>query len=183
MQDIAKDLKDPKMRKLINDYRLEGFASEELGKIVAQIANDELPSELRKFLVKVRNVRNNYYLTISGKAVTGGEALRNYGVVSQPGDSAEGMSDKTESMIKQVERTVGQYQKLYGLPSVEAGMLDSLRTPTGTSTFDVRSIPVEDAQSTGIADAAKAAFGEYDPNKYDYRRNPETGRVQRKEKE
>lgn len=180
MQDIDKDLKDPKMRKLINDYRLEGFASEELGKIVAQIANDQLPSELRKFLVKVRNVRNNYYLNISGKAVTGGEALRNYGVVSQPGDSAESMSDKTESMIKQVERTIGQYQKLYGLPSVEAGMLDSLRTPTGTSTFDVRSMPVEDAQSTGIADAAKAAFGEYDPNEYDYRRDPDTGRMQRK---
>lgn len=183
MQDIAKDLKDPKMRKLINDYRLEGFASEELGKIVAQIANDELPSELRKFLVKVRNVRNNYYLTISGKAVTGGEALRNYGVVSQPGDSAEAMSDKTESMIKQVERTIGQYQRLYGLPSVDAEMIGSLRTPTENSTFDVRSMPVEDAESTGMADAAKAAFGEYDPKKYDYRRNPETGRLQRKEKE
>ena len=86
-------------------------------------------------------------------------------------------------MIKQVNRTISQYQKLYGLPSVEAEMLDSLRTPTNTSTFDVRSVPVDDSQSAGIADAAKAAFGEYDPDKYDYRRNPETGRVQRKEKE
>ena len=180
MQDIAKDLKNPKMRKLIDDYRLEGFASEELGKIVAQIANDELPSDLRKFLVKVRNVRNNYYLTISGKAVTGGEALRNYGVVSQPGDSATAMADKTESMIKQVDRTISQYQRLYGLPSVEAGMLDSLRTPTENSTFDVRSMPVEDAQSTGIADAATTAFGSYDPSRYTY--GYENGRLWREAK-
>lgn len=184
MQSISKDLKDPKIRKLIDDYRLEGFASEELGKIVAQIANDELPSELRKFLVKVRNVRNNYYLTISGKAVTGGEALRNYGVVAQPGDSAASMTDKTDSMIKQVDRTINQYQKLYkDLPKIDETMIESLRNPTENSTFDVRSIPIEDAQSTGMADAAKAAFGSYDPDKYDYRRDPDTGRMQRKLRE
>lgn len=183
MQDIAKSLKDPNIRKMIDDNRLESFASEEMGKIVSQIANDQLPSDLRKFLVKVRNVRNNYYLTISGKAITGGEAMRNYGVVSQPGDSAASMSDKTDSMINNVNRTIDQYQKLYGLPSLEAGMIDSLRTPTETSTFDVRSVPVYESQSSDIADAAKSTFGEYDPDKYDYRRNPETGRVQRATKE
>ena len=144
MQDIAKDLKDPKMRQIINEYQLESFASEELGKIVAQIANDKLPSELRKFLVKVRNVRNNYYLTISGKAVTGGEALRNYGVVSQPGDNAEVMSDKTEAMVKQVERTIGQYQRLYGLPSIDTETINTFRAPGENSNFDVRSLPAQD---------------------------------------
>lgn len=150
MQDIAKDLKDPKMRKLINEYQLESFASEEFGKIVAQIAIDELPSELRKFLVKVRNVRNNYYLTISGKAVTGGEALRNYGVVSQPGDNAEVMSDKTEAMVKQVERTIGQYQRLYGLPSIDTETINTFRTPGENSNFDVRSLPAQDDSVSAI---------------------------------
>lgn len=180
MQDIAKSLKDPNIRKMIDDNRLESFASEEMGKIVSQIANDQLPSDLRKFLVKVRNVRNNYYLTISGKAVTGGEAMRNYGVVSQPGDSAASMSDKTDSMINNVNRTIDQYQKLYGLPSLDAGMIDSLRTPTETSTFDVRSVPVDESQSAGIANAATASFGSYDPNTYTY--GYENGRLWREKK-
>jgi len=182
MQDISNDLKKPAIRKLIKDYRLESFASEELGKIVAQISNDELPSELRKFLVKVRNVRNNYYLSISGKAVTGGEALRNYGVIPQPGDSAEFMSDKVESVISQINRTILQNQKLYGLPPIDTATLNTFRAEKPDSTFDVRSLDINDQDSSGLESSIRSAFGEYDPKKYDYRRDPNTGQMQRKAK-
>ena len=90
------------------------------------------------------------------------------------------MSDKTDSMINNVNRTIDQYQKLYGLPSLEAGMIDSLRTPTETSTFDVRSVPVDESQSTGIANAATSSFGSYDPNTYTY--GYENGRLWREKK-
>ncbi len=182
MQDIATSLKDPKIRKMIDDYRLESFASEELGKIVAQIANDQLPSELRQFLVKVRNVRNSYYLSISGKAVTGGEALRNYGVVATPGDSASSMSDKTNAMISQLNRSIDQYQTLYGLPAIDVETMKKLRLTRKDGVFDVRQLPVEDQQEN-IGQAAKNAFGSYEPNIYDYRRDPQTGRMQRAKKE
>jgi len=180
MQDISNDLKNPKIRKLIKDNRLESFASEELGKIVAQIANDELPSELRKFLVKIRNVRNNYYLSISGKAVTGGEALRNYGVVPQPGDTAEFMSDKVDSMIGQINRTILQNQKLYGLPPLDTATLNTFRSEKPDSTFDIRSLNINDQDSPNIESSVRSAFGEYDPTKYDYRSNPNTGQMERK---
>ena len=126
---------------MIDDYRLEGFASEELGKIGAQIANEQLPSELRQFLVKIRNIRNNYYLTISGKAVTGGEALRNYGVVSQPGDSAAVMSDKTDAMLAQANRSINQYRTLYGLPAIDVESMKQLRETGKDGTFDIRQLP------------------------------------------
>ena len=188
MQDIAKDLKDPKIRALISEYRLEAFASEGFGTTLAQISMDQIPPELRKFLTKVAYVRNNYYRTTSGLNVTGGEAMRNYNVVPSPGDSPEKLADKAETMIGQIDRTVKQYQSLYGLPAIDSETLQSFRTPGVNASgqqfnFDARSLPVDDSQSDGIADAARAAFGEYDPNKYDYRRNPETGRVQRKAKE
>jgi hypothetical protein len=182
MQDISNDLKNPKIRKLIADNRLESFASEELGKIVAQIANDELPSELRKFLVKIRNIRNNYYLSISGKAVTGGEALRNYGVVPQPGDTAEFMSDKVDAMIGQINRTILQNQKLYGLPPIDTATLNTFRSEKPDSTFDIRSLDINDQDSSSIESSVRSAFGEYDPAKYDYRRNPDTGKMERKQK-
>lgn len=158
MKDIATKLKDPKIRKMIDDYRLEGFASEELGKIGAQIANEQLPSELRQFLVKIRNIRNNYYLTISGKAVTGGEALRNYGVVSQPGDSAAVMSDKTDAMLAQATRSINQYRTLYGLPAIDVESMKQLRETGKDGNFDVRQLPVEDQQENIVDVPGKGRF-------------------------
>lgn len=158
MKDIASSLKNPKMQKMIDDYRLEGFASEELGKIGAQIANTQLPSELRQFLVKVRNIRNNYYLTISGKAVTGGEALRNYGVVPQPGDNAAVMADKTDAMLSQANRTINQYRTLYGLPAINEMAMSQLRASGKDGTFDVRNLPVEDQQENIIDVPGKGKF-------------------------
>lgn len=149
MKDIQEDLKNPKIRKLIADNRLEAFASEELGKIVSQIANEGLPSELRQFLIKVRSVRNNYYLTISGKAVTGGEAMRNYGVVAQPGDGAESIKDKVDVMVKNADRNISQYQKLYGLPPIDKEVMSSFRNPEGG--FDARTILPEDGEKETAA--------------------------------
>lgn len=158
MKDIASTLKNPKMQKMIDDYQLEGFASEELGKIGAQIANTQLPSELRQFLVKVRNIRNNYYLTISGKAVTGGEALRNYGVVPQPGDNAAVMADKVDAMLSQANRTINQYRTLYGLPAINEAAMSQLRESGKNGTFDVRQLPVEDQQENIIDVPDKGKF-------------------------
>ena len=90
-----------------------------------------IPQELRQFLTKVRDVRNNYYLDISGKAVTGAEALRNYGTVPQPGDAPEVMDDKIAGMEGRVNSKIKTFQTLYGLPqlpreAVAAGTKTSL---------------------------------------------------------
>jgi hypothetical protein len=118
IQDITNDLKtNPSLVKQLEKYRLQAFLTEE-GKILNQVVNEDIPSDLRQFLTKVRDVRNNYYLNISGKAVTGGEALRSYGTVPQPGDSAEGMVDKLNGMSKRVSQAISIKQQLYGLPSL-----------------------------------------------------------------
>ena len=127
VSDIAKDIRtDPKLVQMLKQYRVEAFLTEE-SKILNQVLNEDIPPELRRFLTKVRDVRNNYYLNISGKAVTGGEALRNYGTVPQPGDSPEGMLDKLDGMAGRIGRTIGVRQQMYGLPklNIEPG------TPTG----------------------------------------------------
>ena len=118
VEDIAKDLKNPKLQEQIKKYRAEAFLTEE-GKILNQIISGDIPTELRQFLTKIRDVRNNYYLNISGKAVTGGEALRNYGVVPQPGDSAEVMMDKLRGMSKRIGDQVSGIQQLFKLPDIQ----------------------------------------------------------------
>jgi hypothetical protein len=118
IQDITNDLKtNPSLVQKLQKYRIEAFLTEE-GKVLNQVVNEDIPSDLRQFLTKVRDVRNNYYLNISGKAVTGGEALRSYGTVPQPGDSAEGMVDKLNGMSKRVTQAISIKQQLYGLPSL-----------------------------------------------------------------
>jgi len=116
--ELANDLKDQKLKDQIKQYRAEAFLTEE-GKVLNQFISSDIPPELKSFLNKVRQVRNNYYLNISGKAVTGGEALRNYGVVPQPGDSPEDIAIKIKSMEDNVEGNIDTKRQLFKLPEIK----------------------------------------------------------------
>jgi hypothetical protein len=115
LSSIREDLNNPKLKEQIKQYRTEAFLTEE-GKVLNQLISSDIPPELKAFLNKIRTVRNNYYLNISGKAVTGGEALRNYGVVPQPGDTAEDIAIKVDGMINNVEGSIEQKQTIFKLP-------------------------------------------------------------------
>ena len=66
VEDIAKDLKNPKLQEQIKKYRAEAFLTEE-GKILNQMISGDIPTELRQFLTKIRDVRNNYSSTFQVK--------------------------------------------------------------------------------------------------------------------
>ncbi len=114
---LRRDLQNPELQRQIRENRIEAFLTEE-GKVLNQLISGNIPAELRQFLTKVRDVRNNYYLDISGKAVTGAEALRNYGTVPQPGDAPEVMDDKIAGMEGRVNSKIKTFQTLYGLPAL-----------------------------------------------------------------
>lgn len=157
VEDIAKDLKNPKLQEQIKKYRAEAFLTEE-GKILNQIISGDIPTELRQFLTKIRDVRNNYYLNISGKAVTGGEALRNYGVVPQPGDSAEVMMDKLRGMSKRIGDQVSGMQQLFKLPDIQLtpGAPTSLRA---NEDYSLRGAGTLEFSSVEEVNAAKLPSG------------------------
>jgi len=117
LQGLSQDLKNPRLNQLLKQYRVEAFLTEE-GKVLNQLLASEIPPELLQFLTKVRDIRNNYYLNISGKAVTGGEALRSYGAVPQPGDDAQGMLNKIGGMEKRIDDSIQLKRQLYGLPEI-----------------------------------------------------------------
>ena len=128
LKGLTKDLQNPALQQQIKDNRFEAFLTEE-AKFLDQAIGTDLPPELNVFLTKVRDIRNNYYLDISGKAVTGAEALRSYGTVPQPGDSPERMQQKVTGMVDRVDSKIRANQVLYGFPAVA---LDQF--PAGTKT-------------------------------------------------
>ena len=123
--EMKNQLQDPDLQKLIKNYRSEAFFSEKSG-YLDQLLSTNLPPKLNKFLTTVKDFRNNYYLDKSGKAVTAGEALRSYGVVPQPGDTAERMTQKFDGLEKRIKNQIAINQQLYGFPE--------LKIPSGTST-------------------------------------------------
>jgi len=120
LQGLTQDLKNPKLIQQLKQYRVEAFLTEE-GKVLNQLMGSEIPSDLLQFLTKVRDIRNNYYLNISGKAVTGGEALRSYGTVPQPGDDAQGMINKIGGMANRIQNSIELKRQLYGYPELRLG--------------------------------------------------------------
>lgn len=145
---IRERLQDPKLLKQIADYRAEAFFSEEGGKMISQLLQKQVPPELKQFLTQVSDMRNNYYLAISGKAVTQGEAMRSYGTVPQPGDSAEKMLNNIDGMERRVGQKVEIMRYMYsGLPNLEGKL-----RPGGKTSL----VPNEN-YSIGAQDQAPAA--------------------------
>ena len=145
---IRARLQDPKLLKQIADYRAEAFFSEEGYKFISQLLQKQIPPELRQFLTQVSDMRNNYYLAISGKAVTQGEAMRSYGTVPQPGDSAEKMLNNIDGMERRVGQKVEIMRYMYsGLPNLEGKL-----RPGGKTSL----VPNEN-YSIGAQDQAPAA--------------------------
>jgi hypothetical protein len=131
LADIKNKLQDPELVQQIKNYRVEAFLTETktpMSKVISLLAQEQLPSKLRSFLTQVRDMRNNYYLAISGKAVTESEAMRSYGTVPQPGDSQDLMIDKIGGMERRVTDKIGIYQTLYRLPNLEGRLRPGMQT-------------------------------------------------------
>ncbi len=69
--------------------------------------------EILEFLQDIMQVRNAYYLVQSGKAVTGGEAARNFFVTAQPTDAASVLSGKVDRAITDVAEEKSAMENAY----------------------------------------------------------------------
>ena len=76
-------------------------------------ATSKNDQELVNFLQDIIQVRNAYYLVQSGKAVTGGEAARNFFVTAQPTDSASVLLTKVERAKEEVKSDKAAMERAY----------------------------------------------------------------------
>jgi len=121
-EELVEKLKDPAFAAKVDKYRLSAFLSEEGGKIASQVLREKIPDDVQDFINKATRLRNQYYLEISGKAVTGGEAMRNYNVVPQPGMNATRLRQTLESLRDGARGDVDEFKKMYPrLPDLTKG--------------------------------------------------------------
>lgn len=88
-ESLLEKLNDPAFAAKLDKYRMQSFFREEGGKIASQFLSKNIPDDVKKFIIGVTALRNDYYLDISGKTVTNNEAMRNYNAVPQPGDGSD----------------------------------------------------------------------------------------------
>ena len=109
---LQEKLKDPALRKKLDEYRAQNWFGEQ-SSALEQILQEKIPADVREFATLVKVIRNKTYLDMSGKAVTGSEALRNFGAVIQPSDSAAGMDTKLKIGIERADRNMNSMQEYY----------------------------------------------------------------------
>jgi hypothetical protein len=147
--ELIEKLKDPAFAAKVDKYRLSAFLSEEGGKIASQVLREKIPNDVQDFINKATRLRNQYYLEISGKAVTGGEAMRNYNVVPQPGMNATRLRQTLESLRDGARGDVDEFRKMYPkLPDLTKG---------GTT---VRTVP-EQQKSYAVGDVIESGGKKY----------------------
>lgn len=83
-------------------------------------------------------LRNAYYLDISGKVVTGGEAMRNYQVVPQPGDSAQELLRKLAVLKTKFQGDLEDYKEMYPiLPDLGSARAAPAKAPEAAGASSV----------------------------------------------
>lgn len=119
---LSAKLDEPGFAEKIRKYRWNNLFAEEGGKIASQLMQSKIPDDVREFIQLGNALRNAYYLDISGKAVTGLEAMRNYNVVPQPGDSPEVLRSKFKILINKFNDDLSDYREMYPrLPDLTKG--------------------------------------------------------------
>lgn len=144
LKGLQDQLKDPELRKLVEKYRFESFLTEEGGKVGNQLLQTEIPEKLQKFISQAQSVRNNVYLSISGKAVTGSEAARNYGTVPQPGDTPKVIEGKIDVLRKQIANRQAMSRRIYG------ALPDLSEMPVSDGAFNVGALQVDSESAPAI---------------------------------
>ena len=159
INDLIRDLQNPALKQKIQSTRPLEWAAEQ-SQILNQAVQTERDPDVRQFMTKIIRMRNKYYLDQSGKAVTGAEALRNYGAVPQPGDTPEVIDEKMKIMSKGVQDTINVYRQMFtGLPAIQVqpGMNTGVAAgekvnPYATATPTIVQQPAQAAPSTGWTD-------------------------------
>ena len=167
---------DKEFQKVIEKYRAQAYFAEAGGKLVSQLITPGLPPKLISFLTAVQDIRNQQLLDVSGKAVTVAEQMRSYGVMPQPGDKPNVLLSKLNYMRGKLSSELQEMQNMYPvLPTLSGGARQPSASPS----------PAPSSAGSGTQDIEKLAnarYGSFEPNKYEYGTNPNTGNFGRRPK-
>jgi hypothetical protein len=143
---MKEKLSDENFRKRFDDLGIKKLFFEPLaGDGVMSLVSKSMSAKLAEATAKkdpeilgllqdILQVRNAYYLVQSGKAVTGGEAARNFFVTAQPTDAASVLVSKIDRAIKDVaeEKTAMETAYRNITPRTNPAQTPSVKKPMPT---------------------------------------------------
>jgi len=167
VEDIQSLLEDPKYSKLITPAT----------QFTPQLINNlrENYPELSQKLARIQAIE----FQIGGKALTKTEQEILSPIYGWKGLTADALKSRLAGVREQLQETNALTEDFYpGLKKIHE-RFDQTYEKLGK----VPQVSSEAGGSTDVAAKATTSFGAYEPTKYDYRINPETGNIQRKPKE
>ena len=167
VEDIQSLLEDPKYSKLITPAT----------QFTPQLINNlrENYPELSQKLARIQAIE----FQIGGKALTKTEQEILSPIYGWRGLTADALKSRLAGVKEQLQETNALTEDFYpGLKKIHE-RFDKTYETLGK----VPQVSSEAGGNTDLASKATTSFGAYEPTKYDYRINPETGNIQRKPKE
>lgn len=117
---LEQRLRDPKVAKVLEDTRFVRTLLESpkemfpIEKYIRSTLYQSLPKEAQELFLQIAQARNDYYRQLSGQAVTGSEAARNFFATIQPTDTAETLLIKINGLkpkfIRQLQDIESDYE-------------------------------------------------------------------------
>jgi hypothetical protein len=117
---IEQRLKDPKVASAINQTTFVRTLLEKptemfpIDKYIRGQLFTNLPKEAQELFLQIAQARNDYYRQLSGQAVTGSEAARNFFATIQPSDTVDTLLVKIKGLkpkfIRQLEDIESDYE-------------------------------------------------------------------------
>jgi hypothetical protein len=136
------------------------YVSKGLSSSIAKSVSENDP-QMIAFLQDIIIVRNAYYLQQSGKAVTGGEAARNFFASIQPTDSASVLQQKSKRAKEEISNEMTDLEKaLRGLAPQQS---EQTNKPISNKTYSVGEIIERNGKKykvTDISDPSDPDFEE-----------------------
>lgn len=181
-QQMQNSLKDPEFAQKVDKFRALAFAQEQ-SPIADQILQQQIPEDVRQFLILAKRFRNEVYRTESGLAVTAYEQLRQYGAVPQPGDSARALVTKLQTLERGMRDDMANEQRVFpdlliasqraGLAPVTAQTAAQTEGRAAEANVDRRNLPIPQSQAEFNALAPGALY--IDPDDNQIYRKPKAG--------
>jgi hypothetical protein len=101
------------LRRFLAERPTRGREDTMLNQFIKQRAIQSLPAEVRELIITIAAARNDYYKSISGTAVSGNEATRNFGAIIQPSDNLEQLRSKASEIAKKQVNRLNEYVDSY----------------------------------------------------------------------
>lgn len=152
---IEKALENPQVRKEFDSSQLFRIILETpkeqdaLRKVISQNIYQSLTPATQKLFTQIATMRNDYFRQISGQAVTGSEAARNFFATVSPSDNSTTLINKIDVIRPRLVQELNEIVEGYKIPKVIQDNLRAVIDANKVYEFDTQQ-DAEAAESSGL---------------------------------